>query len=117
MVEVLVTEEFRGWWEDLSEAQLDDVATAVGVLADRGVGLGYPRSSAIRGSTIGLRELRIQSLGRPLRVFYVFDPRRNAILLTGGDKTGRPRFYREMIPRAERIFEEYLAETGQDEEG
>ena len=59
----------------------------------------------------------MQSSGRPLRVFYVFDPRRNAVLLTGGDKTGRPRFYREMIPQAERIFREYLAETRQDREG
>jgi hypothetical protein len=52
-----------------------------------------------------------------LRVFYVFDPRRNAVLLIGGDKTGRPRFYREMAPLAEQIFEEYLAETGQKKEG
>jgi hypothetical protein len=59
----------------------------------------------------------VQSSGRPLRVFYVFDPRRNAVLLIGGDKTGRPRFYREMAPLAEQIFEEYLAETGQKKEG
>jgi hypothetical protein len=58
------------------------VATAVGVLADRGVALGYPRSSAIRGSRIDLRELRVQSSGRALRVFYVFDPGRNAVLLS-----------------------------------
>jgi hypothetical protein len=117
VAEVLFTDEFQTWWEALSEGQQDAVAVAVGVLADRGVGLGFPRSSAIRGSRIGLRELRVQSSGRPLRVFYAFDPRRKAVLLLGGDKTGRPRFYREMIPLAERIFEEYVAETGQDEEG
>jgi hypothetical protein len=59
----------------------------------------------------------VQSSGHPLRVFYIFDPGRNVVLLIGGDKTGRPRFYREMVPLAERIFEEYLAETGQSKEG
>jgi hypothetical protein len=117
VVEVLFTDEFEDWWQDLTEASQDDVAVAVGVLADRGVALGYPRSSAIRGSSIGLRELRVRSMGRALRVFYVFDPGRNAVLLIGGDKTGRSRFYREMIPLAERVFEQYLAATGQDEEG
>ncbi len=118
VTEVLFTDQFEDWWRGLSESQQDDIATAVGVLADRGVALGYPRSSAVRGSRIGLRELRVQSSGRPLRVFYAFDPRRNAVLLLGGDKTGRPRFYREMVPHAERVFREYLAETrGGEEEG
>lgn len=116
MTEVVFTDEFQNWWEGLKETQQDDVAAAVGVLAERGVALGYPRSSSIRGSGIGLRELRVSSLGRPLRVFYAFDPRRNAVLLLGGDKTGHKRFYREMIPRAERIFMAYRVETELDEE-
>jgi hypothetical protein len=61
-----------------------------------------------------LRELRIQSAGRPLRVLYVFDPKRQAVLLIGGDKTGNDRFYQEMIPRAESIWEAYLRETQQE---
>ncbi len=117
MAEILFTDEFGDWWRGLSGSQQDDIATAVGVLADRGIALGYPRSSAVRGSKMGLRELRVQSSGRPLRVFYAFDPHRNAVLLLGGDKTGRPRFYREMVPHAERVFREYLAETREKEEG
>ena len=35
-----------------------------------------------------MRELRVQSGGKPPRGFYAFDPRRAAILLIGGDKTG-----------------------------
>jgi hypothetical protein len=39
-------------------------------------------------------ELRIQSHGALLRVFYAFDPKRNAILLIGGNKRGQEkRFY------------------------
>jgi hypothetical protein len=35
------------------------------------------------------------SEGRPIRVFYAFDPRRTAVLLMGGDKTGDGRFYEQ----------------------
>lgn len=63
--------------------------------------LPFPYSSWIEGSRHShMRELRVQSSGRPLRVFYAFDPRRVAILLTGGDKTGDDRFYERMIPLA-----------------
>ena len=57
-----------------------------------------------------MRELRIQSGGRPLRVFYAFDPRRTVILLIGGDKTGDDRFYTEYVPRADNLYDEYIEE-------
>lgn len=72
--------------------------------------LGYPYSSEIKGSKYAFRELRVRSRGSSLRVIYVFDPRRDAILLIGGDKTGRKRFYERIIPKAEIIWEEYLEE-------
>lgn len=57
-----------------------------------------------------MRELRVQSGGRPLRIFYAFDPRRTAILLAGGDKTGAERFYETFIPVADRLYDEYVDE-------
>jgi len=111
VVEVVYTDEFEAWWDGLSEREQDDVGAVVDALQERGVGLRFPLSSAIRGSKIALRELRIQSGGHPLRVFYAFDPKRQAVLLIGGDKTGRDRFYAEMIPAAEAIYEAYLKET------
>jgi hypothetical protein len=57
-----------------------------------------------------MRELRVQSSGNPLRVFYAFDPRRSAILLIGGDKTGDKRFYKRMIPVADRLYDEHIEE-------
>lgn len=57
-----------------------------------------------------MRELRVQSDGEPVRVFYAFDPRRTAILLIGGDKAGDDRFYERMIPRADRLYDQYLIE-------
>ena len=113
MVEVIVTDELATWYESLDQEEERSVARVVDVLAERGVALGFPYSTAIEGSSVALRELRIQHQGRPLRVFYAFDPRRQAVLLIGGDKTGRDRFYDEMIPAAERIWAEYLRETGE----
>lgn len=57
-----------------------------------------------------MRELRIQSGGRPIRVFYAFDPRRSAILLIGGDKTGDGRFYERMLRVADALYDEYIDE-------
>ena len=57
-----------------------------------------------------MRELRVQNGGNPLRVFYAFDPRRTAILLIGGDKTGQDRFYREYVKLADDLYDVYLHE-------
>ncbi|SMH28006.1 type II toxin-antitoxin system RelE/ParE family toxin [Mesorhizobium australicum] len=83
------TDEFGEWWNGLNEGQQDDTTAVVGLLQARGPSLPFPHSSGIEGSRHDhMRELRIQSSGKPLRVFYAFDPRRSAILLIGGDKTG-----------------------------
>ena len=55
-----------------------------------------------------MRELRVQSGGRPFRIFYAFDPRRSAILLIGGDKTGDDQFYRTYVPIADSLYNEHL---------
>lgn len=105
------TDQFRDWWDGLSEAQQDDSAQIVGLLEVLGPQLGFPHSSDIRGSKHShMRELRVQSGGYPLRIFYAFDPRRTAILLIGGDKTGNDRFYEEYTPVADRLYDEYLEE-------
>ncbi len=75
--------------------------------------LPFPHSSAIQGASFALRELRTQAEGDPLRTLYAFDPLRQAILLIGGDKTGDDRFYERMIPIAEKLWNDYLVETGQ----
>ena len=75
----------------------------------RDVRLGFPHSSAIRASRHEhMRELRVQSGGRPVRVFYAFDPRRMAILLIGGDKTGDDRFYERFVPIADRLYDDHI---------
>ena len=62
-----------------------------------------------KGASFALRALRVQSKGRPIRVFYAFDPARSAVLLIGGEKKGLPRFYECMIRLSERLWNEYLS--------
>ena len=77
--------------------------------------LPFAYSSDIRSSRHGvMRELRIQSGGRPLRVFYAFDPRRTSILLIGGDKTGNERFYEEYVPVADALYDQHLEELREE---
>jgi hypothetical protein len=105
--EVIVTDQFVDWYRSLDEQDAGAVEFSIGLLEQFGVTLGAPHSSKIRGTP--LRELRIQSGGRPLRAFYGFDPARQAILLTGGDKTGDNRFYRKKIAEAVALWDDYIA--------
>jgi hypothetical protein len=114
MVEVEATEEFEIWFLALADKDAVAIARVVGLLEEKGVALGFPYSSVIKKSQ-ALRELRIQSGGHPLRGFYAFDPRRRAVLLLGGDKTGDDRFYEKFVPRGERIWAEYLADLEKEE--
>ena len=109
------TDEFGDWYMELGEADQAAIAATVDRLAGQGPNLRFPYSSGINNSRHShMRELRIQSGGRPLRVFYAFDPRRSAILLIGGDKTGDDRFYERMIPVADQLYDVYLDELRQE---
>ncbi len=107
--EVEYSDEFGAWWDGLTAREQDSVAASVGLVEQFGPHLGFPHSSGVRGSRHAhLRELRVQHDGRPLRVLYAFDPRRMAILLLGGDKTGRDRWYDVHVPIADRLYDEHL---------
>ena len=112
MVEVLGTAEFEEWFLALDARDTVAVVRVVGLLEAKGLALSYPYSSALVGSRYALRELRVQSAGHPLRIVYAFDPKRQAVLILGGDKTGDERFYERVIPQAEVIWERYLREQG-----
>ncbi len=66
---------------------------------------------------MNLKELRPGSSGTTeIRILFVFDPWRSAILLVAGDKAGRwKRWHAEAIPRAERLYEVYLKERTEEE--
>ena len=110
MWDVCQTAVFEKWWAELSEQEQDDVTAIVELLEEMGPELPFPFSSGVEGSRHShMRELRIQSHGDPLRIFYAFDPTRSAILLIGGNKTGQEkRFYKTMIPKADALYDAYL---------
>jgi hypothetical protein len=111
MWEVEYTDEFEKWWNTLTEGAQNSVSASVDLLAENGAMLSFPYSSGLSNSRHShMRELRIQHRGKPIRVFYAFDPRRHVILLIGGDKTGNDRFYDEYVPIADQLYDEYLKE-------
>lgn len=107
---VEVTDEFEEWWDELSESEQVDVNAKVILLQRFGPALRRPHSGAIATSRHpNMKELVVQHRGRPYRVLYAFDPRRSAILLIGGDKTGKDRWYETFVPIADKLFDEHLA--------
>lgn len=115
MWKVEYTDEFEQWWQSLSQQQQADLDASVQLLEDFGPQLSRPYTDTVKGAKHqNMKELRTQSKGRPLRTLFAFDPRRSAILLIGGDKTGDKRFYDKMIPLADRLFDEHLKELKDD---
>jgi hypothetical protein len=110
--EVEHTDQFEEWWNELTEDQQVRIAAVVDVLQEKGPNLKRPLVGSVEGSRIGnLKELVIPGSGDDLRVLFVFDPRRAAILLLGGDKTGLWKaWYPQAIADAERLYDEHLDE-------
>ncbi len=114
MVEVVYTDEFKAWWDGLAAAEQESVFQVVEALETAGTQLKEPYSKRIETSAYNMRELRIQHKTRQIRVLYVFDPRRSAALLLGGDKTGNwATWYRVNVPKADAIYAQYLRELEQ----
>ena len=108
---VEVTDEFVEWWNGLTVDQQESLTDRVDLLAERGPDLGRPLVDRIHSSRHHhMKELRAAK-GGALRVLFMFDPRRQVILLLGGDKTGEwDAWYEWAVPLAEDLYDTYLAE-------
>ena len=83
------TDEFEAWWNTLEVDEQEEVEAKVELLEEFGPVLPRPHADVIVTSKHAkMKELRADVAQRHLRVLYAFDPRRKAILLIGGDKTG-----------------------------
>ncbi len=105
---------FEQWIGALSHREQKSVLQVVKILEQVGIALGEPYSSALEGTRYPLRELRPKRGRSPLRIVYAFDPKREALLLLGGDKGTEKRFYARAIPRAEQIWEEHLKDVAKE---
>src|SRR5258706_1389287 len=93
------------------------VNQAILVLERNGPAEGRPLVDTITASRIAnLKELRPPSAGASeIRILLVFDPWRSAVLLVAGDKSGpSDPWDRTAIPRAEQLYEDYLAERAKE---
>lgn len=113
--EVEYTNEFEAWWETLDEEEQEAIDAAVELLEERGPALGRPLADNVhRSRHPNMKELRP---AHAIRVLFAFDPRRVAILLIGGDKRGSwNRWYDEMVPIADTLYDQHLADVATKKE-
>lgn len=111
--DIQFTQEAAGWYRGLNDAKAERFAAAVNRLEQGGPVLGRPAVDSITGSRhANMKELR--SFGQNLRGLFAFDRQRRAIVLVGGEKTNDWRgFYERAIPKADRLFDGHLRNTGQ----
>ncbi|MCZ7630851.1 MAG: type II toxin-antitoxin system RelE/ParE family toxin [Microthrixaceae bacterium] len=111
MWDVEVTDQFVEWWSTLTDDQREAVTARVDLLGERGPDLGRPVVDRIHSSRHRtMKELRAAKDGA-MRVLFSFDPRRQAILLLGGDKSGEwNKWYEWAVPLADDLYDEYLQE-------
>jgi hypothetical protein len=101
------TDEFEEWWATLTKMERRLVLSSIQSLEESGPATGRPTVDSVKGSRhSNMKELRAT---RTIRIFFAFDPRRVAMLLIGGDKTGKTkRFYRQMVSKADKIYDVHL---------
>jgi hypothetical protein len=104
--------EFEPEFDALHEDVQTEILALSLVLEEFGPHLCRPRVDTLKGSRhANMKELRFSAADGEWRVAFAFDPRRSAILLMAGDKSGvsQKRFYRELIRKADDRFDAHLA--------
>lgn len=97
---------------ELPEAVQDELLAQAKVLELMGPARGRPRVDTLNGSKhANMKELRFDAADGVWRIAFAFDPRRRAILLAAGDKSGgsQRRFYARLVALADRRFDAHLA--------
>lgn len=116
MWEITLLEPVETWFLKLCEDDPESanrITDALDFLAQEGLNLGRTMVDRIHGSRLhNLKELRPGSSGHTeMRMLFVFDPEREAVILVAGDKSGRwSDWYRDSIPVAELRYADFLVE-------
>jgi hypothetical protein len=102
-------ESYSSWFAEQDKNLQDEILAVLILLKREGPTLDRPRADTIKASQYSnMKELRVQYCGEPWRILFAFDPKRTAILLLGGNKTGNNQWYKENIPIADQRFTEHL---------
>jgi len=102
---------FDAEFDDLPIAVQDELLAQAKLLEVFGPELGRPRVDTLKGSRhANMKELRFEAENGVWRVAFAFDPKRRAILLVAGNKSGvgEKRFYRQLIKKADKRFDAHL---------
>ena len=108
---VIYHDAFVSEFEALAEAVQDELLALVELLIVSGPKLGRPHADTLSGSKhANMKELRFRADEGVWRVAFAFDPKRRAIVLVAGDKSGiaQKRFYKGLIAKADVRFAEHL---------
>ena len=95
-----------------------ELAAKLALLQVFGPNLKRPHVDTLNGSTYAnMKELRFEAADGVWRVAFAFDPRREAILLVAGDKSGgsEKRFYKQLIKIADSRFSDHLTKLMEPE--
>ena len=114
---VLLADEFEPEFFALGRNVQDEILVLTRLLQQFGPKLGRPRVDTLKDSRhANMKELRFDAANGVWRVAFAFDPKRRAILLVAGDKSGgsQKRFYRELIRKADERFEAHLRRIGKE---
>ena len=115
--QVLLDADFKTWLLGQEQNVQTAIFAHIGLLKAFGPTLGRPQVDTLKGSRLtNLKELRVQYQAEPWRVLFVFDPKRRAILLVGGNKQGDARWYKKAIPMAEQRYQWHLEQMEQDDD-
>ncbi len=111
---VLLADEFEPEFRELPEGVQNETLAQSRLLQQFGPNLGRPRVDTLKASRhANMKELRFDAADGAWRVAFAFDPKRRAILLVAGDKSGgsQKRFYKELIRKADDRFDAHLERT------
>jgi hypothetical protein len=103
---------------ELPRAVRIEMVASLAPLREFGPALGRPDVDTLKDSRYAnMKELRFKADSGVWRVAFAFDPRRNAVLLVAGDKSGvsEKTFYKRLIGKADKRYREYL-ETHESKE-
>lgn len=109
-------DDFVPEFKALPEGVQDDLLAHLAVLEVFGPQLGRPRVDTLNGSRYkNMKELRFDAADGVWRFAFAFDPKRTAMVLCGGDKSGgsEKRFYKQLIATADDRFDAHLAKVKQ----
>jgi hypothetical protein len=115
--EVSFHDDFEAEFDALDEAAQDELLAHAKLLEQFGPQLGRPRVDTLNGSRhANMKELRFDANDGVWRVAFAFDPKRQAVLLVAGDKSGggEKRFYRQLIAKADERFDDHLSQLKKD---